>query len=178
MPQKSSNIVFVIIVILILLSNSNTFSQIVTTWSKTFGGIYDDSGNSVQQTSDGGYIITGLTWSYETLLDVWLIKTDANGNSLDIHPEKKNNIRYYLSQNYPNPFNPKTSFTYTVPKSEPVIISVYTISGQIIESKTMNLNPGVYQYEFDGSKYSTGVYLYRISTSSGFSSERKMLLLK
>ncbi len=42
----------------------------------------------------------------------------------------------------------------------------------------MNLNPGSYSYEFDGSKYSTGIYFYKISTSSGFTARRKMVLLK
>ena len=56
-----------------------TWEQEVT-WTRTFGGSYNDLANSVKQTSDGGYIIAGDTESYGTNSDdVWLIKTDAQG---------------------------------------------------------------------------------------------------
>ncbi|MFC2100951.1 T9SS type A sorting domain-containing protein [Bacteroidota bacterium] len=52
-------------------------------WSKEFGGPYVDNASSVQQTSDSGYIIAGRTKTANYgQSDAYLIKTDANGDSL------------------------------------------------------------------------------------------------
>jgi hypothetical protein len=54
-----------------------------TLWTRAYGGTDSDQGWSVQQTTDGGYIIVGTTWSYGAgSADIYLIKTGANGDTL------------------------------------------------------------------------------------------------
>ena len=56
-------------------------------WQKALGGTYGDEAYSVQQTSDGGYIVVGGTWSNDGNVsgnhgsgDAWVVKLDNNGN--------------------------------------------------------------------------------------------------
>ena len=50
-------------------------------WQKTYGGTGDDYANSIQQTSDGGYIVAGTTNSFGAGgFDAWILKLDSLGN--------------------------------------------------------------------------------------------------
>ena len=50
-------------------------------WEQIYGGDRDDGGRAISQTSDGGYIITGYTYSFGTgNSDLWLLKIDSQGN--------------------------------------------------------------------------------------------------
>ena len=54
------------------------------TWQKTFGGKYGEYGSSVQQTTDGGYIVSGNTWPFGTVGEskIYLVRTDGNGGKV------------------------------------------------------------------------------------------------
>ncbi len=70
------------------VSNTDVFliktdSQGNKLWTKTFGGEKIDEGNSICQTGNGEFVIAGNTWSFgEGLVNVYLIKTDVNGDTL------------------------------------------------------------------------------------------------
>ena len=50
-------------------------------WQKSYGGGADDSANSIQQTSDDGYIVAGWTTSFGAGgSDFWVLKLDPEGN--------------------------------------------------------------------------------------------------
>jgi hypothetical protein len=66
----------------VYLIKTDQFGNII--WDKTYGSVNSDYGNSVCQTSDGGYIITGSTCNdyMNRNKDLLLIKTDSDGNAL------------------------------------------------------------------------------------------------
>ncbi|MCH8557748.1 MAG: T9SS type A sorting domain-containing protein [Balneolia bacterium] len=83
-----------------------------------------------------------------------------------------------LDQNYPNPFNPSTTIRYTLPETGHVQLEVYNIAGQRVATLVNSSQAqGVHTVVFDGSRLSSGLYLYRI-TVNGTSLTRKMMLVK
>jgi hypothetical protein len=53
-----------------------------TLWTRTYGGVSDDRGMSVHQTTDEGFVIAGWTYSFGSNAQVYLIKTDSLGYTL------------------------------------------------------------------------------------------------
>jgi hypothetical protein len=94
-----------------------------------------------------------------------------------------NSIQLY--GNYPNPFNPSTKIKYSIPAAGDVNILIYNLLGENVDNILIqNSSSGVFDYDFDGSGLTSGVYFYKISltNSSGLqqlsSSVGKMMLLK
>lgn len=87
--------------------------------------------------------------------------------------------KFELFQNYPNPFNPVTKFRFAVPNTNsPVTLKVIDILGR--ETATIlsqNISPGVYEYQWDASSLTSGVYFYTMESGS-FKETKKLVLTK
>jgi len=87
-------------------------------------------------------------------------------------------LEFSLEQNYPNPFNPVTTISFTLPISTQTKVTVYDILGREVQVlKNDFLNAGYHRIVFNANDLSSGVYFYKIETSS-FSKSKQMLLLK
>lgn len=76
-----------------IIPNSETFPDFLlvkldsegdTMWTSAFGGSYSDYAYDVQQTSDGGYLVAGITdsLSHGAIYNIRLFKTDDHGDTL------------------------------------------------------------------------------------------------
>ena len=71
---------------------------------------------------------------------------------------------FRLTQNYPNPFNPATTIEYAVPRTCFVRLEIFNMIGQTIETLVDDLQePGHYAIDWDASRYSSGIYFYRLT---------------
>ncbi len=86
--------------------------------------------------------------------------------------------RFMLNQNYPNPFNPSTRIQFGIPKERFVLLKVYDVLGNEVESLiNQDLPTGTYSVNFDASKLNNGIYFYRLQAGQ-FSQTKKMIYLK
>lgn len=74
----------------ITLLKINDFGSMV--WAKSYGGLNTDELASLMQAQDGGYLVIGKTNSYATRYELYLIKTDKEGNTGDCHETNIANI--------------------------------------------------------------------------------------
>jgi hypothetical protein len=82
-----------------------------------------------------------------------------------------------LYQNYPNPFNPGTVIPFDVSRRSAYTLTIFNVLGQEVYRLSGMADRGRVELPWDGSDYSSGVYLYRVTLGES-SSSRKMLLLK
>ncbi len=85
---------------------------------------------------------------------------------------------YSLLPNYPNPFNPMTHITFGLPEESGVILTVYTVTGNFVTNLVHNrFSSGYHTVTWDGSEYSSGIYLVRLVAGDVVKTQ-KMVLMK
>ena len=160
-------------------------------WTKTIGSYGDDEACSIQQTTDGGFILAGIYVPQGTIYsDIILVKISPEVTDVN----EQNNLfkDFKLFQNYPNPFNPSTKIRFTIPnvtlsgalptgrqvEGSRVQLKIYDILGNEVatlvdEYKTA----GSYEVNFNTSSLSSGVYLFTLRSGS-FVQTKKMILVR
>jgi hypothetical protein len=94
--------------------------------------------------------------------------------------------QFVLQQNYPNPFNPTTAISYQLIANSFVTLRVFDILGREIAILVDGVQQaGTHIVRWDASRYPSGVYLYRLQSSSAYNKEtvrfvetKKMVLVK
>jgi len=75
--------------------------------------------------------------------------------------------KFQLNQNYPNPFNPTTVISFQLSAVAFVELKVFDIIGNEIETLINGTRqPGIYDVQFKGAEFPSGVYFYRITAKS------------
>ncbi len=115
-------------------------------------------------------------------------KRDPTGNPVGIiNINSEIPKEFSLSQNYPNPFNPSTKIQFSISRTpltplsqrgDNVRLVVFDVLGREIATLVNEqLQPGTYEVDFDGSKFSSGIYFYTIQ-AEGFIDTKRMILVK
>jgi hypothetical protein len=87
-------------------------------------------------------------------------------------------LSFKLEQNYPNPFNPVTKIKYQIPNTNFVTLKVFDILGREVATLVNEQeDAGIYEINFDASKLSSGVYIYKLNAGN-YSTIKKMIIVR
>lgn len=82
-----------------------------------------------------------------------------------------------LQQNFPNPFNPSTSLRFSIPAATYLELSVYDLTGKLIDVLISDYLPaGDHQLVWNAKDQASGVYLIRLESDSETQIKRMTLL--
>ena len=85
---------------------------------------------------------------------------------------------FTLKQNFPNPFNPVTQIQYEINSAGQVSLELFDVRGVKVKTLINEHKPvGTYDFTFDGSQLSSGVYFYTM-TANDIVQTRKLVLMK
>jgi len=114
---------------------------------------------------------------------VMFIDNLSFGNVTAVNNQSVSPNSFELFQNYHNPFNPATNIKYNLSSSGFVTLTIYNLLGEKVKTLVNKARSiGTYEVTADLSRFTSGVYLYRINVTGEngkrFTSIKKMILLK
>lgn len=135
--------------------------------------------NSGTNNQLSGIVFINETTGIATGFGCSILKTTNSGTPIAVEIISNTvPVSYHLEQNYPNPFNPNTKIRFSLPKSSKVKLEVYDLLGRLVEQLADGeYSAGIYETEWKGSAFSSGVYFYRL-VSEDFIETKKMILVK
>jgi len=107
-------------------------------------------------------------------------KRNPTGNPTAIIEPTESTVpnAFELFHNYPNPFNPTTTIRFSLPRSEFVTLKVFDALGsQVALLVSESLPPGTYNAQWNAHGFSSGMYFYRLQTTT-FTQTAKLILLR
>ena len=85
--------------------------------------------------------------------------------------------KFSIEKVYPNPFNPRTTIDYTLPIDTEINLSLFDLQGRLIHNFVSEIqNAGYYTTIWDGSSYSSGVYLLTMEAGNYMKTQKLMLI--
>ncbi|MEK7263943.1 MAG: T9SS type A sorting domain-containing protein, partial [Bacteroidota bacterium] len=193
----------------IVLSNAGGYDMFITTFDTygnfqnaiSVGGALRDEGGGITDAIGMVYIsgsfqsptihFGSMTITHSDTLnpnpytDLFLAK---HSPFTEVKEDDNSQFDFSLAQNYPNPFNPQTAISFSLLAVGNVTLKVYDVLGREVATLLNNetMQAGRHEIQFDGSKFPSGVYFYRLSvdgidemhTGENSVVVRKMLLMK
>ncbi len=85
---------------------------------------------------------------------------------------------YHLQQNFPNPFNPSTKIKYSLPRKSTVVVKVYDVLGNEIQTLVSEeKTAGTYEMTWNAASLPSGIYFYQLRAGNIIQT-KKMVLMK
>jgi hypothetical protein len=145
-------------------------------WQKCLGGAADEGANYIHQTIDGGYILTGVTYSNDVDVsgnhgggDVWLVKLSSTVGMNELSAITSLNV-------YPNPASDNFTVNLSLSKTENLTLQIKDILGQnIIEPIYLKNISGDFSHTFSTSELPGGIYLLDIIGDEGRRTEKVII---
>lgn len=142
----------------------------------TGAGNANDGAGFMQLDNDGNIFVSGFSAITNNGLDYVTIKLSQITHINTYNNTIPNKLR--LENNFPNPFNPSTTIRFELPAVSFINLSIFDVSGRKVSNLVnKEMNAGIYEVNWNGSEYSSGVYFYTLETED-FSETKKMLLAK